>query len=367
MIDAPALPPPAVVGTCAARGLLRARRRARAPRGTQARDRQNRRARPRRPAAARDVVLVATCSCRRRRSRSVSPPSTGSAAGRRASSSHVRGLPHGSEPRQALSRLDPALARTVRSLTRRAGGTSAVYVQDLRTGRGAAWNAGARFPAASTLKLAIARHDPALASTASRQSGTRLDRPPRRDADPLRQRVRERARGLARRLDVGRLRARQRDDARSRAERLTHVRRLRDDRAGRRPATPIPIRVESQPAFGLGKYTTAWDLARLARRDVPRGSRQRPAARTGRQRLGGSLPAVAARAGGRPRQARSLSRLRATSSCTRPAGSRPHATTTASLPSRAARTWRVCMTWRAAAADQLAGADLVRGVDRFRR
>ena len=29
-------------------------------------------------------------------------------------------------------------------------------MQDLRTGRGAAWNAGARFPAASTLKLAIA-------------------------------------------------------------------------------------------------------------------------------------------------------------------------------------------------------------------
>ena len=29
--------------------------------------------------------------------------------------------------------------------------------------------------------------------------------------------------------------------------------------------TPIPIRLESQPAFGLGKYTTAWDLARLSR------------------------------------------------------------------------------------------------------
>src|SRR3990170_1688776 len=29
--------------------------------------------------------------------------------------------------------------------------------------------------------------------------------------------------------------------------------------------TPIPIRVESRPAFGVGKYTTAWDLARLAR------------------------------------------------------------------------------------------------------
>jgi hypothetical protein len=28
---------------------------------------------------------------------------------------------------------------------------------------------------------------------------------------------------------------------------------------------PIPIRIESQPSFGVGKYTTAWDLARLAR------------------------------------------------------------------------------------------------------
>ena len=44
----------------------------------------------------------------------------------------------------------------MRALARRYGGTSAVYVQDLRTGRGAAWNARARFPAASTLKLAIA-------------------------------------------------------------------------------------------------------------------------------------------------------------------------------------------------------------------
>jgi hypothetical protein len=33
----------------------------------------------------------------------------------------------------------------------------------------------------------------------------------------------------------------------------------------RRPTAAIPIRVESQPAFGVGKYTTAADLARLAR------------------------------------------------------------------------------------------------------
>ena len=47
-------------------------------------------------------------------------------------------------------------------------------------------------------------------------------------------------------------------------ERLADVRGLRD-RAPAAAAAPIPIRIESQPAFGVGKYTTAWDLARLAR------------------------------------------------------------------------------------------------------
>jgi hypothetical protein len=33
----------------------------------------------------------------------------------------------------------------------------------------------------------------------------------------------------------------------------------------RRLQGPIPIRIEQQPAFGVGKYTTAWDLSRLLR------------------------------------------------------------------------------------------------------
>jgi hypothetical protein len=33
----------------------------------------------------------------------------------------------------------------------------------------------------------------------------------------------------------------------------------------RTPAAVIPVRVERQPAFGLGKYTTAWDMASLWR------------------------------------------------------------------------------------------------------
>ena len=45
---------------------------------------------------------------------------------------------------------------TVQQLAQRFGSTSGIYVQNLTTGAGAAWNARATFPAASTLKLAIA-------------------------------------------------------------------------------------------------------------------------------------------------------------------------------------------------------------------
>src|SRR5262245_60728159 len=51
---------------------------------------------------------------------------------------------------------DAALAQATRSLARSFPGVCGFFVQDLRTGAGAAWNARARFPAASTLKLAIA-------------------------------------------------------------------------------------------------------------------------------------------------------------------------------------------------------------------
>jgi hypothetical protein len=58
------------------------------------------------------------------------------------------------EPR--CQRLDPALAERIRGLVAGYGGTCAVFVENLTDGSGAAWNARARFPAASTLKLAIA-------------------------------------------------------------------------------------------------------------------------------------------------------------------------------------------------------------------
>ena len=68
----------------------------------------------------------------------------------------VYGLPAAARPTGAVAHEDAALARTVRRLAAGFHGTSGVYVEDLRTGSGAAWNARARFPAGSTLKLAIA-------------------------------------------------------------------------------------------------------------------------------------------------------------------------------------------------------------------
>jgi len=50
---------------------------------------------------------------------------------------------------------DGRLQRGLRRLGRSFDGYAAVYVHDLRTGRAAGWNADARFPAASTVKLGV--------------------------------------------------------------------------------------------------------------------------------------------------------------------------------------------------------------------
>ncbi len=187
------------------------------------------------------------------------------AAGRRASSlvDSVRGLPRIAAPRAVAARLDTALARDVRELAAGFPGTSAVYVQDLRDGRGAAWNAAARFPAASTLKLAIAmtvlaRHDgkPQPGSQLDRLLHAMLVQSDNASANELEvwlggstgagsAQVNETmwALGLSNSLMYG-------------GYEPTPLRRLA-------AASPIPIRVESQPSFGAGKYTSAADLARL--------------------------------------------------------------------------------------------------------
>jgi len=75
------------------------------------------------------------------------------------SSAHVGpvyGLPTSARPHATKGSLDRTLQRRIRALVDAYPGISAVYVQDLLTGKGAAWNARARFMGASTLKLGIA-------------------------------------------------------------------------------------------------------------------------------------------------------------------------------------------------------------------
>ena len=193
-------------------------------------------------------VRVTAVDGRNRRSTSVVAP--------------VLALPIRAGPLQRSSRLDPSLARTVRTLVERHGGTAGVYVQDLRTGRGASWNALARFPAASTLKLAIAvtvmrslEGKPAERTQLARLLGHMLIRSDNEAANQLEV-------WLAGSTSAGSDRVNETMRALGMNDSLMYG---GYETRGTAAAGPIPIRVESQPAFGPGKYSTAWDLARLAR------------------------------------------------------------------------------------------------------
>ncbi len=175
----------------------------------------------------------------------------------------VYALPAKTMPFQRSTSLDPVLARTVRSLVARHGGTAGVYVQDLRTGRGAAWNARARFPAGSTLKLAIAvtvmrslDGKPDEKSRLAGLLGKMLVVSDNQAANDLEV-------WLAGSTSAGSARVNETMRAFGLKDSLMY-----GGYQVRRPAAagaPIPITIESQPSFGVGKYTTAWDLARLAR------------------------------------------------------------------------------------------------------
>ena len=184
-------------------------------------------------------------------------------AGGRRSSAVVRqvvGLARAAAAPAAAPRLEASLGRRVGALTRSFGGVSGVYVQDLRSGYGAAWNARARFPAASTLKLAIAVAV-LRAETAQPARGSELER--------LLHRLLVHSENEAANRLLARIGGSWRVDETMRALDLRdslmyggyEVEELRRPAARR----PIPLRVEEQPSFGVGKYTTAWDLARLAR------------------------------------------------------------------------------------------------------
>jgi hypothetical protein len=177
----------------------------------------------------------------------------------------VFGLPAAASPRFRSSYEDPRLTRDVRRLVAGFGGTAGVYVQSLTSGAGAAWNARASFPAASTVKLAIAVT--ALAHVdATPRPGSRLDALLRsmlivsddRAANDV-----EVYFGGSTSGGSALVNALMRSIGITDTEMYGGY--LVEDRVLQAARPPIPLRVEEQPSWGTGKRTTAYDLARLAR------------------------------------------------------------------------------------------------------
>jgi hypothetical protein len=172
----------------------------------------------------------------------------------------VLGLPSAARPRFASAHEDPTLARRLRTLTRGYSGISGVYVQSLTDGAGAAWNAKARFPAASTLKLAIATTVLA-AHRGVPGKGSYLD-------GLLREMISVSDNASANALEIWL--GGSTSGGSSRINALMRSIGLRDTimYGGYEIGTyarRIPLEVDEQPSFGFGKYTTAWDLSTLLR------------------------------------------------------------------------------------------------------
>jgi hypothetical protein len=174
----------------------------------------------------------------------------------------VFGLPRAGAPVPLQSAEDPVLARRIRVLVQNYPGPASVFVQDLRSGRGAAWNARARHQAASTLKLGIAV-EVLRVLRGKPKPGTRL-------ANLIRNMLVYSSNKAANDLEVwlggstyvGAAHV----TATLRALHLNDSNMYGGYILGTASTRPIPLRVESQPPyFTFGKYTTAWDLARLHR------------------------------------------------------------------------------------------------------
>jgi hypothetical protein len=185
------------------------------------------------------------------------------AHGRRSSAvvRDVYGLPAAARPREVRSRNDPYLARKLRSLLRRYPGSSAAYVQNLVEGGGAAWNAKARFPAASTVKLAIA----ATVLTEYRgvpPSGSYVGSLLREMIVPSDDAA---ANALLVWLAGSTSAGGQRVNSLMASIGMEDTIMYGGYETTRALSGPIPVRVEEQPSWGIGKYTTAADLAHLHR------------------------------------------------------------------------------------------------------
>jgi len=156
---------------------------------------------------------------------------------------------------------DPVLAASVRGLARRFPGVCGLFVQDLRTGAGAAWNARARFPAASTLKLAIAvellrglRGVPAPGTSLARLLWRMLVYSDDRSANQLLEAIGGSTSG-------GSARVNSMMSALGMADSDMYGGYIVEDAIAR---SPIPLSIFARPSF-IGKATTAWDMARLER------------------------------------------------------------------------------------------------------
>jgi beta-lactamase class A len=181
---------------------------------------------------------------------------------------HVLGLPPAARPVVRPLRLDRGLERDLRRLVDGYPGSAAVYVEDLATGAGAAWNARATFPAASTLKLAIAV-----------TILSRLEGPPPRGSELdglLRQMLIPSDNAAANALLV-RLGGSTSGGGALVNETMRTIGLERTEMYGgyilgtalggsrELAGGGVPLSVVSQPYWGIGKSTTALDLAQLFR------------------------------------------------------------------------------------------------------
>jgi Beta-lactamase enzyme family len=172
----------------------------------------------------------------------------------------VYGLPRAAEPRAPPRRSvqDPELAREIRALAQRFPGLCGIYVQNLRTGAGAAWNARAEFPAASTLKVAIAV-EVLRALRGPPAEGSRLDVLMRKAIVPSDDKA---ANDLLTWLGGSTSGGSAKVNATFRFLGLHDTEMYGGYIVP--AATPIPLERNAQPSF-VGKRTTAWDFARLLR------------------------------------------------------------------------------------------------------
>ena len=180
---------------------------------------------------------------------------------------HVLGAARAATPRVRAPSSDALLARDVRRLAESFGSTSAIYVQNLATGAGAAWNARATFPGASTLKLAIAVT--ALARTEGTPApGSTLDRLLRQMliySDNAAANGTERYFGGSTSGGSALVNSMMQSLGLVDTEMYGGYELDAVGGQSRVLAGGIPLRIDSQPSWGRGKKTSAYDLASLLR------------------------------------------------------------------------------------------------------